>query len=248
MRPTTLTLVVAIAMLLVGAAVGYGLGSSAATVRTVVSTVASPVTVTFLSPLTATARVTETATFITVRPTTITVPVTVTTTYTPRPTSRIVEASVGQVVSAGPWRVAVLYVREATYVKAMVLGSWSYYQAPEGTRVVIVRLRVENAGTEVRYPFGPAELSTPVLITSTNRSCGTAYTYELKRLWSPSQEVVERAVEYSALDIFSKLAPGTFVEGDFMYIVPEGETPLKLYITYWPSPFEKVEIVVRLTR
>jgi len=243
LRPTVLLIIVALA---IGVAVGYGLGSARApAVTTAVSTATSPVTVTLYSPFTTTVRITETTTFITA--TLITVPITVTVTYTPAPTFKVVEAVVGQVVSAGPWRLAVLDVKEATYIKTLVLGTWSYYQAPEGTKIIITRLRIENAGTETRYPFYFAELSVPILITNVNKSYNVAYTYELKSLWSPSQEVVERAVEYRGLDIFTKLAPGTFVEWDFMYVIPEGEAPLKLHTTYWPSPLERIEIIVRLT-
>jgi hypothetical protein len=111
-------------------------------------------------------------------------------------------------------------------------------------KIVIIRLRIENTGMETRYPFGFGELGTPVLVTDANK----AYTYELKSIYEVSKEIEENAVEYKELDIFTKVAPGSYVEGDIMFLTPQTEKPAKLVIEYWPSPFEpKTVIIIKLS-
>jgi len=167
--------------------------------------------------------------------------------FTPTPTQKVIEAVIRQVVQVGPWRLAVLDVKEATYIKTLILGTWSYYQASEGMKIVIIRLRVENTGMEIRYPFGLGELGTPVLVTDANKSYDKAYTYELKSIYEVSKEIEEKAVEYKELDIFTKVAPGSYVEGDIMFLTPQTEKPAKLVIECWPSPFEpKTVIIIKL--
>jgi hypothetical protein len=151
------------------------------------------------------------------------------------------------VVQVGPWRLAILDVKEATYIKTLVFNIWSYYQAPEDKKIVIVRLRIENTGVEEKSPFGFGELGMPVLITDANKSYIRAYTYELKSVYEVSKEIEESAVEYKGLDVLTKVAPGSYVEGDIMFLTPQGEKPAKLVIEYWPSPFEpKTVIIIKL--
>jgi hypothetical protein len=270
-RQAIITAAVAIVMLVIGIGIGYGAAGSR------VTTVTSPVTLTFYTPVTTTATVREVVTMYTFSTVTrmvtatvtqlqpVTVPITVTqpltvtmlqpvtvtvtiTPTTPTPIQRVVEAVIRQVVQVGPWRLAVLDVKEATYIKTLVLGTWSYYQAPEGMKIVIVTLRIENTGMETRYPFGPGELGTPVLVTDANKSYDKAYTYELKSIYEVSKEIEEKAIEYKELDIFTKVAPGSYVEGDIMFLTPQTEKPAKLVIEYWPSPFEpKIVIVIKLS-
>jgi hypothetical protein len=145
-------------------------------------------------------------------------------------------------------RLAVLDVKEATYIKKLVLGTWSYYQAPEGMKIVIVMLRIENTGMETKYPFGFGELGTPVLVTDANKSYDKAYTYQLKNVYSITSDIEEKTVAYNELDPFTKVAPGSYVEGDIMFLIPQTEKPAKLVIEYWPSPFEpKTVIIIKLS-
>ena len=251
-RQAIITAVVAIVMLVIGVGIGYGAAG------TRVTTVTSPTTLTFYTPITTTTTVKEIVTMYTfstvIRTVTATVtqlqPVTVTTTVTttPTPTQRVVEAVIRQVVQAGPWRLAVLDVKEATYIKTLVFNIWSYHQAPEDKKIVIVRLRIENTGVEEKSPFGFGELGMPVLITDVNKSYMRAYTYELKSVHEVSKEIEESAVEYKGLDVLTKVAPGSYVEGDIMFLTPQTENPAKLVIEYWPSPFEpKTVIVIKLS-
>jgi hypothetical protein len=250
-RQAVTAAVVAIVMFVIGAGIGYGAAG------TRVTTVTSPTTLTFYTPITTTTTVKEIVTMYTFTTATRTVtatvtqlqPLTITTTVTttPTPTQRVVEAVIRQVVQVGPWRLAVLDVKEATYIKTLVFNMWSYYQAPEDKKIVIVRLRIENTGVEEKSPFGFGELGMPVLITDANKSYMRAYTYELKSVYEVSKEIEESAVEYKGLDVLTKAAPGSYVEGDIMFLTPQGEKPAKLVIEYWPSPFEpKTVIIIKL--
>jgi hypothetical protein len=267
-RQAIITAVVAIVMLVIGVGIGYGTAGT----RVTTTTVTSPVTLTFYTPITTTTTVRETVTMYTfttatrtvtatvtqLQPTTVTttrtttitqsITMTATVTVTPTLTQRVVEAVIRQVVQVGPWKLAVLDVKEATYIKTLVFNIWSYHQAPEDKKIVIVRLRIENTGVEEKSPFGFGELGMPVLITDANESYIRAYTYELKSVYEVSKEIEESAVEYKGLDVLTKVAPGSYVEGDIMFLIPQGEKPAKLVIEYWPSPFEpKTVIVIKLS-
>jgi len=204
---------------------------------TVTTTMTSPTTLTLYTPLTITTTASTTVTQLQ--------PVTITVTVTPTPTQRVVEAVIRQVVQAGPWRLAVLDVKEATYIKKLALGTWSYYQAPEGMKIVIVTLRIENTANETRTLL---ELSTPTLVTDVNKSYSMAYTYQLKDVYSITSDIEAKTVAYNELDPFTKVAPGSYVEGDIMFLIPQTEKPAKLVIEYWPSPFEpKMVIIIKLS-
>jgi hypothetical protein len=232
-------LAVAAVMLIIGALAGYGLGGRVVTVTT---TIPSPTTITFYTPYPTTVTTTKTETFYTL------VTITTTITYTPTPVEQIIEATLRQVVSVGPWRLAVLDVKEAKYIKTLVFGTWSYYKAPEGMKIVIITMRIENTGTDVKYPFGIGEFTIPVLVTDVNKSYDRAYIYQLEHVYEVTKEIEESAVEYRELDIFAKVAPGAYIDGDFIYLISATEKPLKIATTYWPSPFEpKITIVIRLS-
>jgi len=247
-RSVVVLVAVAIVMLVVGTGIGYGIaGTRVATITA---------TATLFTPVTRTTTVRETETMFTPIPTTITLftpvtkitTVTVTVAATPTPTVRVVEAVLRQVVQVGSWRLAVVDVKEVSYVKTLKFGVWSYYKAPEGMKIVIATLKVENVGMEIRSPFGFAELSLPLLVTATNRSYGKAYTYELESIYEITKDIEREAAEYRELDVLTKLAPGSYVEGDVMFLIPQGEKPAKLVLEYWPSPFEpKTVVVVKLS-
>jgi len=239
--------VVTIVMLAIGAGIGYGVTG------TRVVTVTSPATVTLYTPLTTTTTVKETVTMYTFSTVTRTVtatvtqlqPTTVTVTVAPTPTQKVVEASIRQVVQVDPWRLAVLDVKEPTYIKKLVLGTWSYYQALEGMKIVIVTLRIENTANEARAPFADLSMT---LVTDANKSYDKAYTYQLKDVYSITSDIEEKTVAYNELDPFTKVVPGSYVEGDIMLLIPQTEKPAKLVIEYWPSPFEpKTVIIIKLS-
>jgi len=172
----------------------------------------------------------------------------VTTNIMPTPTQRVVEAIIRQVIQVGSWRLAVLDVKETTYIKTKTLlfDTWSYYQAPKGTKIVIIRLRIENAGIESTYLFVPTELM-PILVTDANKMYNNVYTYNLQYIRVVSKEIEEKAVEYNELNIFPKVDPGSYVEVDIMFLIPQTEKPAKLIFNCWQSPFEPQTIVIKLS-
>jgi hypothetical protein len=155
----------------------------------------------------------------------------------------IVEASLGQTVVAGEWRVTAEDVVETKYIKS----GESYYGAPEGMKIILVRMKIENAGSEIKRPM--FELSTFVLVTSAGKSYETKYPISLKWIFRPTKEVIEGAVVYVGLDLGNNVAPGTYTEGHLMYLIPEGEKAEKLYLTYSPSVFaKKTTISIKLVK
>jgi len=155
----------------------------------------------------------------------------------------IVEASLGQTVVAGEWRVTVEDVVETKYIKS----GESYYGAPEGMKIILAKMKIENAGSEIKRPI--FELSTFVLVTSAGKSYETKYPISLEWIFQPTKEVIEGAVVYVGLDLGNNVAPGTYTEGHLMYLIPEGEKAEKLYLTYSPSIFaKKTTISIKLVK
>jgi len=155
----------------------------------------------------------------------------------------IVEASLGQTVVAGEWRVMTEDVVETKYIKS----GESYYGAPEGMKIILVKMKIENAGSEIKRPM--FELSTFVLVTSAGKSYEIKYPISLEWIFQPTKEVIEGAVVYVGLDLGNNVAPGTYTEGHLMYLIPEGEKAEKLYLTYSPSVFaKKTTISIKLVK
>ncbi len=155
----------------------------------------------------------------------------------------IVEASLGQTVVAGDWKVTAEDVVETKYIKS----GESYYGAPEGMKIILVKMKIENAGSEIKRPM--FELSTFVLVTSAGKSYETKYPISLKWIFQPTKEVIEGAVVYMGLDLSSNVAPGAYTDGHLMYLIPEEEKAEKLYLTYWPNVFaKKTTISIKLVR
>ncbi len=155
----------------------------------------------------------------------------------------IVEASLGQTVVAGDWKVTAEDVVETKYIKS----GESYYGAPEGMKIILVKMKIENAGSEIKRPT--SDLSTPVLVTSAGKSYEIKYPISLKWIFQPTKEVIEGAVVYMGLDLGNNVAPGAYTDGHLMYLIPEEEKAEKLYLTYWPNVFaKKTTISIKLVR
>jgi hypothetical protein len=155
----------------------------------------------------------------------------------------IVEASLSQTVVAGDWRVTAEDVVETKYIKS----GESYYGAPEGMKIILVKMKIENAGSEIKRPM--FELSTFVLVTNAGKSYETKYPISLEWIFQPTKEVIEGAVVYVGLDLGNNVAPGAYTEGHLMYLIPEGEKAEKLYLTYSPSVFaKKTTISIKLVK
>lgn len=136
--------------------------------------------------------------------------------------TKYVSASIGEAITIGDWKITVADVKESVYVKS----DNNYYSAKNNTKVVVVRLKIENAGREAK---SLAEIWSFVLVTNVNKSYERAYLFNLEWIWSPSEEIIPKAISVSALDTSKTLAPGTYSEGDLLFLIPENETPIKLY-------------------
>jgi hypothetical protein len=167
------------------------------------------------------------------------------TTGTPAPLLHTL--AVGDRVEAGIWSVAVLSVEESLCVKIgyRYLREWEYYQAPKGMKVIVVRVLVENRGSEDVDPFwafsaieppGPGEFSLPILITSTGKRYRAATEFTagliLTRVYAPDEEILKCAIPIKMPDLISA---GKRSERNFIYLVPENEKSVKLVMVYQPT-------------
>jgi hypothetical protein len=144
----------------------------------------------------------------------------------------IVEASLGQTVVAGDWRVTAEDVVETKYIK---IGE-SYGGARKGMKIILVKIKIENAGSKIKRPMD--ELITFVLVTSAGKSYQTGL-FDLEMIFPPTKEAIEGAVVYVKLDLSKGVAPGAYTDGHLMFVIPEGEKAEKLYITYRPMFSDK---------
>jgi hypothetical protein len=151
--------------------------------------------------------------------------------------------AIGDWVEAGIWRVAVLSVEESLCVKLeyrYLRGE--YYQAPKGKKVVVVRVLVENRGSEDVDPFSVGELpdpgrfGLPILVTSTGKRYKATTEFSvgliLTRVYAPDEEILKCAIPIKVPDFIST---GKRSERNFIYLVPENEKPVKLVMVYQPT-------------
>jgi len=139
--------------------------------------------------------------------------------------TKYVSGVIGQTIIVGDWEITALGVKEAKYLKS---GD-SYYAAEEGQKAVIVDLRIKNVGKETE----PApDIWSFVLVTNANKSYEYAMVSSFKLLWSwnITDEVKASAVVVNALDTSSSLAPGTYIEGDILFAIPQNEEPQSIHL------------------
>jgi len=138
--------------------------------------------------------------------------------------TKYVSGAIGQAVVVGNWEVTVLNVREARYLKS----DDSYFAAREGEKAVIVTLRIRNTGGETR---SASDIWGFTLVTSANKSYEDVTLLSFKPLlsWDVTDEVRAGAVAVSKLRTSASLAPGTYIEGDVLFAVPQNETPQRLH-------------------
>lgn len=138
---------------------------------------------------------------------------------------KYLEATLGSPIAAGDWRITVTKVKEVSYV----MKDDSYYSAKEGEKIVIVTLRVENAGKETK---SSSEVWSFTLVTNANKSYDKVYIFNLKYISSFDKEYAAaqaQAVKVSELEFFQSLAPNTYSEGDMLFTIPLSEKPVTLY-------------------
>jgi len=138
----------------------------------------------------------------------------------------------------GDWRITVERIREAPYIRS----DSSYYSAKNNSKVVVVTIKIENAGKEASKPTDIWDFA---LITNANKSYERAYTSQLEWLISPSEEVVSKAIIVNELETSTTLASGTYTEGDIIFVIPHYEAPEKLYFKVGIIGAYEVEIKLR---
>ena len=137
--------------------------------------------------------------------------------------TKYVSGVVGRAVTVGNWEVTVLGVKEAKYLKS---GD-SYYAAEEGQKAIVVTLRIRNIGKETKTP----DIWNFVMVTNANKSYEDKSVYSFKYLlsWDVTEEVKRNAVTVNMLRTFAPIAPGTQIEGDILFAIPQNEEPQKLH-------------------
>ena len=133
-----------------------------------------------------------------------------------------VEAGIGSPNRAGDWEITALKVTEATYIRS---GS-SYYGAENGSKLILIYLRIRNLGKEVKES---SEIWQFTLITDKNKSYDRIYPLGLKLIFKPSEEVKAKAIEYKDLGLSKSIAPNTGIEGHILFQIPIQENPRELY-------------------
>jgi hypothetical protein len=130
---------------------------------------------------------------------------------------------IGQAVTVGDWEITVLGVKEAKYLKR----DDSYYAAKEGQKAVVVTLRIKNIGKETKT----SDIWKFVIVTNANKSYERISVYSFKYLWSRdvTEEVKRNAVTVNELETFASIAPGTQMEGDILFAIPQNEEPQRLH-------------------
>jgi len=136
-----------------------------------------------------------------------------------------INGSIGGSVKAGDWMITALRMRGAMYIKK----DDSYYRAKDGYRLVLVRLRIENAGKEIRTA---SDIWNFVLVTNAKKSYERAYTLDLNYIssWNLTEDIKRSAVPYEELSSSASVAPGTAIEGDLLFQISGNEEPEKLYL------------------
>ena len=126
-------------------------------------------------------------------------------------------------IKVGDWEITVLDVKESTYVRE----NNNYYKAKEGYKAVIVTLRMKNLGEETA---SISDIRDFIIVSNANKSYGRVYTYELTYIYPVTEDVKSKAVPFKELDTTASLAPGTYIEGDLLFEMPENEEPVRLHL------------------
>jgi hypothetical protein len=130
---------------------------------------------------------------------------------------------IGQAITVGNWEITVLGVKEAKYLKS----DDSYYAANERQKAVVVTLRIRNIRKETKT----SDIWDFIIVTYANKSYESESVYIFEPLWSweITGEVKANAVTVNILNIFASIAPGTQIEGNILFTIPQNEEPQKLH-------------------
>ena len=136
--------------------------------------------------------------------------------------TQTVETGLGAPLRVDEWEITIKDVKEAKYIRR----DDSFYGSKEGMKIILVELRIRNVGKEVRSASSIWDF---LLVSDKNKSYENIFLTDLEWLFDPSEEVKATAMMYSSLDIFSSLAPESYIEGHLLFQIPADESPKELY-------------------
>lgn len=148
-----------------------------------------------------------------------------------------ITAGIGERVSAGSWAITVLSVKTPSYIK---IGD-TYYMPSEGMKFVVIRLKIENIGKEIK---DISDIWNFMLITDTGKVYERKY-YPGRWVFKVTSEVQAKALTITELKMTQKLAPGGSIEGDVMFEITVNENPVEL--RYKVGIVGGYEVIVKLT-
>jgi hypothetical protein len=128
----------------------------------------------------------------------------------------------GQPITVGSWEITILNVKESKYLRR----EETYFAAKEEQKAVIVTVRIRNVGKEAS---SVSDVWSLILVTNVNKSYEDVTIYRFNLLWDVGGEVKAEAVKVRELNRFQSLAPGTYIEGDVLFDIPQNEIPIKLF-------------------
>lgn len=212
--------------------IGIDVASRLAT-HTITTTIIQTTTMTHTMATTAMVTHTTTSVATTIMRETIMIPIISTT------TTRFLSASIGEPVVIDNWKVIVTRVREAVYV---VIDE-DYYVAKNNTKIVIITIRVENIGRDI---ISLSDIWEVILVTNTSKSY-EENRYELEYVWEPDENIISKAVKVERFRYYKNLAPGTYIEGDLLFSIPQNENPVKLFYKIEISESQYFVVEVKLS-
>ena len=136
---------------------------------------------------------------------------------------KTIHAEIGKDIIVDNWVIRVVNVEEAKYV----VENGDYYKARNGSKIVIIKLRIANIGNEVR---STSDIWNFVLVTNLNHSYDRVYAVDLEPLWSTqlNKTIEKNAAEVNEL-LTTSIAPRTAIEKDILFQIPTNEEPMELY-------------------
>lgn len=147
------------------------------------------------------------------------------------------EARVGETIAVDSWRITVTGVVEVQYVT----DGEMYFGAKDGMKIVVVHVKAGNAGNET---LGLGDLWDFTVVTNAGRSYSMAYQWDLQTIFTPSEDVVLKAVKYKPYSGLEKVAPNTTTEFDVLFQMPLDEKASELR---FKVGLPAKEVVVSLT-
>jgi len=132
-----------------------------------------------------------------------------------------IEVRIGEVFAVGNWEIVVAGVKEVQYLAV----DDSYYSAKQGMKIVVVHVKVKNVGVEEMYL---SDIWGFTLITTARKGYELTYTFDLEPVFWPSPDIVASATKCISYNAFVKVSPGTWMEFDLLFQIPQEEEMVEL--------------------